>query len=301
MVGFSITREYSIDLKYKYLRTAKGKADEVALIHVIYNFPPNEKSLPKVSERRFPIYLRISLYSQYLRNHYDYFYEDAKSPSKESVQEKLRTKSYRPIDLESIDEYFYNVERYRLETLSGEEISGSKILEYLFQQHIRPSQSIRGLFTRLHIKLWKFSQINFKHKIDFLLQLTIKSHVWLINNGCGRSLLNKGELPGLITDKWYSAEDFTKLKGEYLDILGYKAPPGIVIIFSVINLILYSLYYYFGIELDFYISIITTQYIALAFTIFGMSILEIAMPFLLRNSMNMFIKIRYRLWKSVSK
>ena len=175
-IGFSIQREYPDNIRYKPPRTSDGRPDRVALIRVACIGP--KKKAEKSAEYQTSIFLDIGLYSRYLSNHLDYNFNEADCPTEESVQNSKATP--KPIDLQSSDEYVYEHRSKALQNARGEEVSGEKILDELFNKHCSTVHLLKGLSLR-----WRISSRNIFVK---LIDLYIQFNKWLLKSLFGRSL-----------------------------------------------------------------------------------------------------------------
>src|SRR2546426_6106381 len=77
-VGFSVQRQYPLNILFKPARTLSGRDDTVALIHAIYTHPAEES----VDLQNVPITLRVHCHSRYSSAHVGFNYSDPDCPTK---------------------------------------------------------------------------------------------------------------------------------------------------------------------------------------------------------------------------
>ena len=134
-VGFSILKRCDESTKFK-LRIEKGK-EYVTLIYVFLA----EEDL-KSASTRVPIHLRAKFLLKTQDGftwQYDY----------------IGNKRCKPVDLESFDEYYYDVNSHKF--YRDGEISPEKIVDQIYRLHMKPTCSFRGFKLRTKLSIQKIS------------------------------------------------------------------------------------------------------------------------------------------------
>lgn len=280
-VGFSVKRKYPDNISYKPTRTAEGEPNNVAVLWVTY-LHPSEIS-KNIDAARVPISVRISNVDLYISNHWDYNFEDPNSPTEESVDESKRTK--KPIELESRDEFFYNHTSDTFIDKKGNPVSGLEILEKIYREHCDTVHILKGLSLRLKL----LTQSTFHTLLGFIVSF-IKA---ILLKVFGRTIEDEDDLSELI--RGYKASSLKKLSTDSLEIFGYKAPKGIIVLYCLL-VVLYS--FFTLTETDSYLqNIADKELLILAHSIFFLWFLDFVVPPILFGLMNGVIWIRAKIMR----
>lgn len=222
-IGFSVQRKYPPNIGFIPVKTKRGEDDDVAVIWVVYESLAQEKNQLKI-----PIRLRIAKMSKYRAKNWDYDFDDENSPTRESVA--LSKESIQPLEFSCIDEYFYDANKQELVDRKGKPISGSKILNELFDYHCKSTHPFKGLIFR-----GKDKYDLFRVRIyDFFIKL-IKD---TLANIFGRTLddkFNRYSYDG------YLQTDLKKTADSVLEVAGYKASKKVIIVFILLAIVFCSI------------------------------------------------------------
>ncbi|MFA7717528.1 MAG: hypothetical protein WC875_02340 [Candidatus Absconditabacterales bacterium] len=206
-IGFSIKKDYEQDILFKPSKTKTGEDDSVALIGISYEYKSENNGL-------VPIYISISKQSKYLmRGHYDYNFSDPSSPTKESLE--ISNRSTLPAEFESYGYYFYNInENCFIE--NGEKIEPRKIIDDLYQKHIKTAHKFSGIPFRSKMRL-KNIIVNSSRVLILFLKRILKK-------GFGRDLQRKGSDDFLSSFDFeaYKKEDLLPTSPNKISILGFE-------------------------------------------------------------------------------
>lgn len=142
-VGFSILRNYPKGGRFYPAKTKEGKDDSVGLIRLAI-FPEKNKE-----KNGYPIWADVNLFSRYLRNKFDYSFEDDDCPTEESLS--ISKKSKKPLNIEAEGEFFYDPETEKIKDKKGREKTWNDVIDYLFNVHLRTISAIRGSWISLKI------------------------------------------------------------------------------------------------------------------------------------------------------
>ncbi len=286
-LAFLAQRAYPKNIRYSPPVTKQGVADTVAHFQIIY-----KKS--KATDAKTPLIIIISCLSRYLYKDLSnkkpgYNFDDEDCPTEESLGKSKATT--RPLSLESRDEYFYNNNLSRLEDIKGNEITGKKILDLLFNKHIKNTYLIRGFSIRLKDWLkWKLVRICDKI-IEFFKSVLINAFdIELISKNFSAGILREYELDDLRKKK---AEMLAQPKAELkerIKLFGYPTSKHMVITFSFLVFIFYLT------GLRKYIKLIAANALLIvAFTALSLWILEnIISKVLIFRLINWIIRIKIR-------
>ena len=283
-IAFSIKRNYPSNIRFQPSRTRSGEDNEVALIHVLYNYP-NESINPCNSEN-VPIKIEIMKFNLYLNNRFLYKYEDEDCPTEKSLN--IMGKSAQPIGLE--DKYFYCHSRNAFLNSNGKSISGRQMLDKIFKEHCDTVHLIKGLRIRTIVK--------FKETCISLCN-------WLGNNvakyilkvALGYTLDEKRVLA--MPSSGYVKNDLRLINDKTINLFGYKAPHRVVIAFSFLFLV----FVVFLVSIDSQVNLlhkisgnaIFTGLITITFVFLSLWFLEHAMPIIIIKIINGLWRLRVKI------
>lgn len=287
---FLAQREYPKNIRYSPPITKQGDPDTVAHFQVIYN----ETNADKAKNKK-PITIIVSNLSKYLykvkgNKRHQYNYNDEDCPTRESLQKSKA--SIRPIELESEGEYFYNEKIFRIEDKSGNQINGEKLLDTLFNKHIKNTYLIRGLPIRFKLSL--------KWKLVWLCDKIINFLKHILRNAFDIELVSKEFSAGILMK--YKREDLKRKKAEMLippkvnqkeriNLFGYPTSKHVVITFCFFVIIAYLK------GLKEYIKLIGSNILlVISVTILSLWVLEnIISEILLLHLINWLIGVKFKL------
>ena len=280
-IGFSIQRKYPDTIHYKPPLTKDAEIDVVALIQVLYEYAESKDC---ISSKRVPIFLWIGAYSRYLSTHFDYDFNDKNCPTRESVEESKKTP--KPISLDSLDEYFLDCETNKFYDSQNNKKTGEEILDTLFDEHCATIHWFKGLSLR-----WKLGYRNLLSKLCVVIINVLEQ---LLQLAFGRTLKSEDDFAGTLT--LYKRNDMRVLSTESFTIFGCKASKNIVVTFSIMVLLFYSILFFSKSKIlpclkDFF----DNELIMISGIVCTIWLLDYFMPILLLWFINLLIKIRIRL------
>jgi hypothetical protein len=277
-VGFSVERDYPKNIRFKPPYYRDGSPDIVAIIHVVYAHPADFGD--PIKGEKVPIYLAIFTFSKYMSNHRDYDFDDPNSPNRESVLSSDSTP--RPIDLRSMDDYYYDHKTNLLHNKRGKIVLGEFILNDLFSDHCK---TVKRLF-RLRIGV-KSAIRNVHTYIYGKLITTIK---YLMDKLFGRKLTPEDAFSGILQP--YKKEDIKMEKGAVINILGYEASKKVILTFCFLYIFVSSILYFFRIKSGYMAHLVSNNLAIICTAITTIWILDTAVPWLLFILINHFLKRR---------
>ena len=168
-----------------------------------------------------PLRLRIAKMSKYRAKNWEYNFDDEDCPSKESV---LQSNEYsQPIELNFVDEYFYDTNNNLIVDSNKIEVSGVTILNKLFEYHCRSVHPVKGLGIRGKVKIQK--------GIFSLFEKLIKIIVYILKI-FDRRLVEHIERN--VYFEGYSNIDLKRIELDSIEVGGYRASKNVIVIFSLI-------------------------------------------------------------------
>jgi hypothetical protein len=223
-IGFSVQRPYPPSSAFKPPMKRDGTPDTVALVKLVYTPQRSDPATPA----RVPISASASVFSRYIYRHFDYNFQDSECPTEESIRDSK--KSRRPIDLEAIDQFFYDHNTDTIQDSDGKTIAEIQILNELYEKHVATVDSLRGKVFH-----WKISAVGkaslATHPLDKFLK-------WSLRMFCGRTIEPpRDSFRGALEP--YSLEDMKLLITESIDVFGYRASKNVIGTFCVLLLLAY--------------------------------------------------------------
>ncbi len=275
-VGFSVQHVYPSTIRYKPAKTTAGTDDNVAVIWVVY-----EETRADEKRGLVPLRLRISMLSKFRTKFFDYDFKNVECPTEESLRDSLASKQ--PIEISSVDYYFYSTSKNAIVDSQLEVVDGVTILNALFQAHCDTVHLFKGLPTR--------SKLVAQNSILKLLSYLIDRQNWILKKIFGYELVER--LDRNIYLDGYTKGDL-RVVFEPLTIFGYKTSKNIAVLFSLIVAIAawFLLPADEGSHLE---RIFDNQFLLLIHSIIVLWLLE-GIPLLLFQSINICICMRKRLF-----
>jgi len=276
-IGFSIQRPYSPTSRFKPPIKKDGSPDTVALIGVVYE--PQDRDLKRPT--LIPIRAKVSLYSRYIAQNWDYDFNDNDCPTQESVAASKRTP--RPVDLS--DHYFYDHNKDQLVDSKGNAVDGLTIIETLYSQHLATVDKFKGLVFRLKIRSIA--------EVSNICEPLASCFEWLLKLICGRTLEPK-EIRKRLSGG-YGPEDMKLLKTESIEIFGYKASKNVIGTYCAILLLMFVIFNICGATPRWIKVLANNNILSLATSILALAVLDHVLPTILLYLINLMHKLRWRI------
>lgn len=265
--GFSIKRDYPVDLAYKPPLTVSGDPDVVALIHVILGYVTDD------DKKRTPLFIHIRSFSKYLENKRDYDFDNKDCPTRISVENSKHTR--KPLTLENTTDYYLDGNNTVINK-KGDQVRVNDILDTIFNEHCETTHWLKGVKIRAKINMG--SRIA---KLFYYLEIAIQ---YLLKTICGRVI----EPSRVRIFGKYEKEDMKLLKTEYIEIFGYKASLNVITTFCVIVIFSYILFKYL-LKTNLFIDFFSSNVIEITVSILLLSFLQNVLPQILFALMNIML------------
>jgi hypothetical protein len=215
-VGFSVQKKYPSNIQFKPVKTRDGEDDDIAVIWVVY-----DEFKQASTSHLIPLRLRIAKMSKYRAKNWEYNFDDEDCPSKESVLQS--NECLQPIELNSVDEYFYDTNNNLIVDSNKIEVSGVTILNKLFEYHCRSVHPVKGLGIRGKVKIQKGIFSLFEKLIKIIVYI-LKIFDRRLVEHIERSVYFEG----------YSNIDLKRIELDSIEVGGYRASKNVIVIFSLI-------------------------------------------------------------------
>jgi len=186
-----------------------------------------------------------------------------------------------PIDLISLDEFFYNTAtREFFFKVPGRKYRASDILRYINELHEKPTKPVRGFVLRVKLIFWHII-------IAGLVKIFSNILAWLLYVSSGTTvsmnIWNRIVFPDRIDG---DADDERKFKeAERKEILGYKASPWAIVFFCSIHLVLYLLFSILDFKPEFLVVIFKNNFLTIIYVVISLSFVEVLLPRILKSIM----------------
>ncbi|HEY4832051.1 MAG TPA: hypothetical protein VIH61_05765 [Waddliaceae bacterium] len=285
-VGFTILRNYPKDIPFVPAKNKDGDVDSVCMIKIGFLVRPGAPENEEVK-----LFVTTSKVSRYLlNNHWNYDFNDDKSPTKDSLEESKKSKQ--PIDLEDLVDYIYNKNTRKIFNVEKEkkEVSLNYIVDKVFKLHLK-TVSPAGLWFRTKI----FS----KNIISNLVEPIKISLLWFLDFFLGKTIQSDGKTNfGIGLIKPYKHNSLYSLADEQVDLfktgIVINKKSAIVVASLVFLMTLISIYCYSPLwwsELKTQIQIVQFSFLlVLVFTV------DYIIPHTILVIINLLIKFRSKMW-----
>lgn len=279
--GISLQKKYPNNIRYKPPKTKNGIPDTYALIKIVHRHP-DDKHLPAKKSNRMPIHVSITCFSRYLVNHFDYYFEDEDCPTRISIEESKITP--KPISLNYTDDFYYDYNLKSFIDNKNNKISGTNIINKVFKEHCNTVHPIKGFGLK--------TKLNLSSSLISLCNSTVNLLIKILQMIFGRTLDSD---PFYANYYGYERKDLKKLKTDSIEIFGYKTGSKIIIIFCIISIISYLIYRYVNFNVPYIKKVFSNNLLTLTHSILILWVLDVVLPHLIFNAINMIIKLRNQL------
>ena len=206
-----------------------------------------------------------------------------------------------PIDLISKDEYYYNVEKNKLYK-NKKEILPNELINKIYNDHIKPTKFIRGIWLRTKLFFWRiiikkfFDYLYiFLHYFLYITSGDKYSYVWVIKEEILNNKIINSEIKNMIGQKEKEEIKENLEKGKKFNFFGYMASHWTIIFYSIFHLLFYIIFEYKNWYPTIIIMILKNNFLTLIYVISSLWIMEIVIPKILK----MLIRTTSRLsWNS---
>ncbi len=273
--GFSIKRKYPDSIAFKPALKQNGDSDTVAVLWIVL------RDKAELQAGKFLLTARISAYSLWSTNHFEYDESNPDSPTAEAVEKSKKTP--RPVDLEYRDDFYYDSKNKVFLDKKNRPISGESILNYVFQEHCDTTHKLKGF------------ELQFKNFVRKFFQTVLASVIWSLKFILAQIFRTKVIAENSLSELFDGYKDIEKTETETLDVFGYKASKSTIILFSVIISTLCYLKYEELVELKYFKYISADNFLVVVHSIVALAIIEIIPQAILLRTLNQLIKLKAKL------
>ncbi len=206
-----------------------------------------------------------------------------------------------PIDLESRNEYFYDITEKKLYK-KNKEINPDKFVNEIFKLHIKTTEPLKGFLLRTKIKFWRrFLKTIFKaiSEIFHYLLFIISGNSYRYESFLEKEILNNeiirskwpeiiGEKYNLRTTKEELVSKEKEKKSETINFFNYEASYWSIIFYSILHLGLYVFFVYKNYNPSFLDRFLESNFLIIIYIIPSLWFLESIIPksliFLIKHS-----------------
>lgn len=263
-IGFSIQIEYPKSLQEKFIIPDNLKF--VALFHVYID---EKRSEVGSNKKLIGVNVHFTL----------------KDGKRLQIDESNASNIYRPVDLVSYDDYFFDSVSEKF-FYKDTQIESSKIINDLFQLHIKKI-GFKGLFIRGRFLFWFLLGKLCKGISLVLSRIFLLIYGEKISYGYLSSFL-----PQSMKETLYGSQK--KDPGPFMTFFGYNAPTKLVVSYCVIHLFAYLLIRFLNIAPSILIAISKNSFLTIIYVIVSLAILEVPIKKFLRFSVSKLEKYQFR-------
>lgn len=184
-----------------------------------------------------------------------------------------------PIDLISLDEFFYNTATREFFFKEPKQKYGAAdILRYINELHEKPTKPVQGFALRVKLIFWHIV-------IAGLVKIFSNALAWLLYVSSGTTvsmnIWNRIVFPDRIAE---NADVERKFKeAERKEILGYKASPWVIVFFCSVHLVLYFLFLILGFRPGFLVAMFKNNFLTIIYVVISLSFVEVLLPKILKS------------------
>ena len=198
-----------------------------------------------------------------------------------------------PVDLESTNDYYFDLitEKFYLNR-KDKEIKPLELLNEIYNQHIKPTKSSKGLYLRLKLLFWKIiikQSLYYISKSFSFLYLIITGDKYEYTPIFGIEKINdrivNSSMPDFI-EKNIETDEKTKVK-----FIGFTVSKYLITSYSIIHLIIFFLLYITNVKPLFITTIFKNTFLMTIYIVFSLSVYETILPKLLRKIIIFFSKM----------
>jgi hypothetical protein len=255
-----------------------GNDEAVALIHVIYERPDEEKQEERGS--RVPLIISITNYSRYRANHFDYNFYDPNCPTKESVEKSKLTPT--PVELNYEKSFYFDHKDDQFHDESGRLFTGLEILEQVYSDHCDTVHLVKGFKLRLKLTSQSFG--------IYILSTLVGLLKWSLSSIFGRTLDDSDSISTYFSG--YARENLKKLSTDSITVFGYSTARRVIILFCLLAVTIFTSYFYSSEKNKYLKAIFSNSFLSLIFSIVIIWVLDVIVPILLFHFVNSIVKMR---------
>jgi len=179
----------------------------------------------------------------------------------------------------------YDHKTGKLQGSKGNELTGEKILDKLFQEHCDTVHLFKGLALR-----WK---IGSKNTIVKMCDSLVQIGQWELKVFFGRTFEPKDPFSGTL--KLYVKEDMKLLQTESINVFGYKASKNVIVTFCFLILLGYTVAYKLALSSKYMDGITGNSLTVICLAIFLLWILDHVLPAIGFVFINMVIRLKLKI------
>ena len=179
------------------------------------------------------------------------------------------------MDVEFPKQYFYDIRTNELYE-KNKKITADKLINDVYNKHIKSTRPIKGLFIRMKIRFWR---ILMKSMFDIISKFF--HHLLFIISGNRYSyepVLETETLNDLRFKKTEKPKMKEKLKeGKKFNFYGYEASQWSIVFYSLLHFLLYVYFMYSGYKPIFITTIFKNNFLVIIYAILSLWIIETVM------------------------
>ena len=184
---------------------------------------------------------------------------------------------FRPLNIDSVDEYFYEPEK-NIFYKKDKEIAADKILKNLYDLQMKPLKFFKGFKLRSKILLFKFISFMFYVIHNFLkfLLLVISGEIFIYDY-----------LEELVTVNMKNFQqkkliENSEMKSKKIKIFDYEANIWSIFVFCTFHLLAFFILYFFKIMPNFIKILLKYNFLTIIYVLFALAVFDKLLPLLLK-------------------
>lgn len=244
--------QYGFTTTKPYKNIWKNNKEYYSFVSLVVNYP-NKESNPRHSRVIAHIDLTEKRDGQYY------------------VTESLQKVVAKPINMNSIDDYWVNLKTGKFYNNNGQEVKAEQMLTALYNLHLKPTKKLGGLGIRTRLRLWQYTIGLLKYlEIVAKYLLVVLTGEFYKYDHFGTMMRSRE------TDRKFDTKP--EIKTENISISGFTARPHTILAYCGIHLLLFLICYSRKQYPPVLVSIFTNSFLTIIYTVFTLGVMDRVYP-----------------------
>lgn len=194
-----------------------------------------------------------------------------------------------PIDLESKDDYYYDVAKNKL-FKNDKPIEGIALLKDFYKVHLASRKTLKGLVIRLRLDFWQL--------LARLFMFISKTLGLLLRFVSGTQFSYDPFLAGFEDSESLSGRQKPEpeiKESSKIDFLGYSASKWAVLFYCILHLSVYAVFIFANLRIEIITVLIKNNFLTVAYVIVSLWLIESAFPQLLKLGIRQTSEVSFNL------
>ncbi|MCK5320522.1 hypothetical protein KAJ61_03985 [Candidatus Parcubacteria bacterium] len=194
-----------------------------------------------------------------------------------------------PVDTESLNDYFYNIETKEF-FKKNKTINPDDIINEIYNKHIKSTKLIRGIMIRFKIFLWRkiiSKLLKIISNFFYYLLLVVSGNRYVYEPILGEETINTKVVKSKFDEVDLEMKEVLK-EGEKFKFLDYEASRWSIIFYSLLHFSIFIVFYIYDLQPEIITIVIKNNFLTLLYVILSLWILETVIPSILMSLIRFF-------------